>query len=106
MSVRDRYRKRDPILGFLERRTRIDDSITVPFTVSPAVRGIRFHNPDALSAWGYTFFHKMTPGGVLRDGLPWSEAMKGLMRALMRIEPGSVADLEIHAAEGGLLGTD
>jgi hypothetical protein len=84
----------------------LDDYITVTFTVSPAVRGIRFHNPDALSAWDYTFFHKMTPGGVLRDGLPWSEAMKGLMRALMRIEPGSVADLEIHAAEGGLLGTD
>jgi hypothetical protein len=84
----------------------LDDYITVTFTVSPAVRGIRFHNPDALSAWDYTFFHKMTPGGVLPDGLPWSEAMKGLMRALMRIEPGSVADREIHAAEGGLLGTD
>jgi hypothetical protein len=84
----------------------LDDYITVTFTVSPAVRGIRFHNPDALSAWDYTFFHKMTPGGVLPDGLPWSEAMKGLMRALMRIEPGSVADLEVDAAEGGLLGTD
>jgi hypothetical protein len=54
----------------------LDDYITVTFTVSPAVRGIRFNNPDALSAWDYTFFHKMTSGGVLPDGLPWSEAMK------------------------------
>jgi thiosulfate reductase cytochrome b subunit len=76
------------------------------FTVSPAVRGIRFHNPDALSAWDYTFFYKMTPGGVLRDGVPWSEAIKGLMRALKRIEPGSAADLEVDAAGGWLLGSD
>ena len=55
----------------------LDDYITVTFTVSPAVRGIRFHNPGALSAWGYTFFYRMTPGGVLPDGVPWSEAMRG-----------------------------
>jgi class 3 adenylate cyclase len=84
----------------------LDDYITVTFTVSPAVRGIRFHSPDALSAWDYTFFYKMTRDGVLPDGAPWSEAMRGLMRALKRIEPGSAADLEVDAAEGGLLGTD
>src|ERR1700722_7230533 len=84
----------------------LDDYITVTFTVSPAVRGIRFHNPAALSAWDYTFFYRMTPGGVLPDGVPWSEAMRGLMKALRRIEPGSEADLEVDATEGGLLGTD
>src|SRR4029077_6227407 len=78
----------------------LDDYITVTFTVSPAVRCMRFHNPDALSAWDYTFFHKMTPGGVLGDGVPWSEAMKGLMRALKRIEPDSAADLEVDGAGG------
>jgi hypothetical protein len=46
---------------------------------------------------------KMTPGGVLPDGVPLSESIKGLMRALERIEPGSAADLEVDAAEGGLL---
>ncbi len=84
----------------------LDDYITVTFTVSPAVRSIRFHKPDALSAWDYVFHHKMTPGGVMPDGVPWSEATKGLMRALTRIEPGSAANLEVDAAEGGLLGQD
>ena len=84
----------------------LDDYITVSFTVSPAVRGIRFHNPAALSVWDYTFFYRMTPSGVLPDGVPWSEAMRGLMKALRRIEPGSEADLEVDATEGGLLGTD
>jgi hypothetical protein len=84
----------------------LDDYITVTFTVSPAVRSIRFHNPDALSAWDFVFGYKITPGGVLPDGVQWSEAAKGLVRALTRIEPGSVASLEVDAAEGALFGQD
>lgn len=84
----------------------LDDYIAVTFTVSPAVRGIRFHKPDALSAWDYVFHYKMTPGGAMPDGVPWSEVAKGLMRGLTRIEPGSAANLEVDAAEGALLGQD
>src|ERR1700735_5005956 len=84
----------------------LDDYITVTFTVSPAVRGIRFHQPDALSAWDYLFHHLLMPGGIMPDGVPWSEAAKGLVRALTRIEPGATANLEVDAAEGGLMGQD
>jgi class 3 adenylate cyclase len=84
----------------------LDDYITVTFTVSPAVRSIRFHTPDALTAWDYVFHYKLTPGGVTPDGVPWSEAAKGLVRVLTRIEPGSIANLEVDAAEGALLGQD
>ena len=84
----------------------LDDYITVTFTVSPAVRSIRFHKPDELSAWDYVFSYKLTPDGAMPDGVPWSETAKGLVRALTRIEPGSVASLEIDAAEGALLGQD
>jgi class 3 adenylate cyclase len=84
----------------------LDDFITVTFTVSPAVRGIRFHQPDALSAWDYVFSYKLTDGGLMPDGVPWSETAKGLVRALTRIEPGAVASLEVDAAEGALFGQD
>ena len=84
----------------------LDDYITVTFTVSPAVRDIRFHRPDALSAWDYVFHYKMTPGGIMPDGVPWSETAKGLVRVLARIEPGAVAHLEVDAVEGALLGQD
>jgi class 3 adenylate cyclase len=84
----------------------LDDYIAVTFTVSPAVRSIRFHQPDALSAWDYVFHTKLTPGGLMPDGAPWSETAKGLVRAMTRIEPGAVANLEIDAVEGGLLGQD
>jgi class 3 adenylate cyclase len=84
----------------------LDDYITVTFTVSPAVRSIRFHQPDTLSAWDYVFSHKLTPGGVTPDGVPWSEAAKGLVRVLTRIERDSTASLEVDAVEGALLGQD
>ena len=84
----------------------LDDYITVTFTVSPAVRSISFHKPDALSAWDYVFSYKITPGGIMPDGVPWREAAKGLVRALTRIEPDSVANLEVDAVEGALLGQD
>jgi len=84
----------------------LDDYIAVTFTVSPGVRSIRFHKPDALSAWDFVFHYKMTPGGLMPDGVPWSEVAKGLVRVLTRIEPGSVANLEVDAAEGALLGQD
>jgi class 3 adenylate cyclase len=84
----------------------LDDYITVTFTVSPAVRNIRFHRSDALSAWDYVFYYKFTSGGILPDGVPWSEAAKGLVRVLTRIEPGATASLEVDAVEGALVGQD
>jgi class 3 adenylate cyclase len=84
----------------------LDDYIAVTFTVSPAVRGIRFHDPDTLSAWDYAFVCKWTPGGRLPDGVPWSEVCKSLMKAISRVAPGSTADLEIDAATGAVLGID
>ena len=84
----------------------LDDYITVTFTVSPAVRSIRFHKPDTLSAWDYVFQYKLTSGGIMPDGVPWSETAKGLVRVLTRIEPGSTTNLEVDAVEGALLGQD
>jgi len=84
----------------------LDDYITVTFTVLPAVRSIKFHRPDRLSAWDYVFQYKLTSGGLMPDGVPWSETAKGLVRVLTRIEPGAAASLEIDAAEGALLGQD
>lgn len=84
----------------------LDDYIAVTFTVSPAVRSIRFHQPDALSAWDFVFHYKLTPGGILPNGVPWSEAAKALVRVLTRIEPGSTVNLEVDASEGALFGQD
>ena len=82
----------------------LDDFIAVTFTVSPAVRGIRFHTPDSLSAWDYAFVYRWSPGGVLPDGVPWSEVCRSLTKVMERVAPGSAADFEIDAAAGAILG--
>ncbi len=84
----------------------LDDFIAVTFTVSPAVRGIRFHTPDLLSAWDYAFVRRWTPGGVLPDGVPWSEVCRSLTKVMGRVAPCSAVDFEIDAAAGAILGID
>jgi len=84
----------------------LDDYIAVTFTVSPAVRRIRFHDPKSLSVEDYAFFYKATPEGLTPEGVPWVEIIKQIIRALTRLEPGTTARLEIDAAVGVLLGFD
>ena len=76
------------------------------FTVSPAVRRIRFHDPQSLPVEEYAFVYKATSEGVTEDGVPWVEVIKSLIRALSRLAPGTTVELEVDAAEGMLLGFD
>ena len=84
----------------------LDDYISVTFTVSPAVRGIRFHNPNVAFGLGLRLFLQNDAG---RRVARWRTVERGDQRpdeGAQRIEPGSAADLEVDAAEGGLLGSD
>jgi class 3 adenylate cyclase len=84
----------------------LDDYIAVTFTVSPAVRRIRFHDPGALPVTDYAFLYKATSEGMTPDGVPWVEVIKSIIRALSWLEPGGSIALEVEAAEGMLLGFD
>jgi class 3 adenylate cyclase len=84
----------------------LDDHIAVTFTVSPAVRRIRFHDPAALSVEDYAFIYKAINIGRTPDGVPWIEIVKSLLRALSRLMPGTTTELAFDAAEGMLLGFD
>jgi hypothetical protein len=48
----------------------LDHCIVVSFTVSPAVRKIRFHDPDSLSAWDYAIVCRGSPLGLTAEGVP------------------------------------
>jgi class 3 adenylate cyclase len=84
----------------------LDDYIAVTFTVSPAVRRLRFHDPSALPVTDYAFLYKATSEGTTPDGVPWVEVIKSVIRALTWLEPGASIALEVEAAEGLLLGFD
>jgi len=84
----------------------LDDYIAVTFTVSPAVRRIRYHDPDKLPVEDYAFVFKATSEGMTPEGVPWVEVIKSCIRALVWLEPGATVELEVDAVEGVLLGFD
>ena len=84
----------------------LDDYIAVTFTVAPAVRRIRLHNPETLSVRDYAFVYKGTPEGVTDEGVPFVEVIGSRIRVLSRIAPGEAEELELDAVEGMLHGFD
>jgi class 3 adenylate cyclase len=84
----------------------LDDCIMVTFTVSPAVRRIRFHDPESLSAWDYAVTYRGTPVGLTPDGVPWVEIIKSSLRGVARLKPGETAELAVDAKPSVLIGFD
>jgi class 3 adenylate cyclase len=84
----------------------LDEYIAVTFTVSPAVRRIRFHDPEALSVLDYAFLYKASSGGMTPDGVPWVEIIRSVLRTMQWLEPGGSIELTVDATEGMLLGFD
>ena len=86
--------------------TDLDDFVEVSFTVARAVRDIRFHHPETLSAREYYFQYTHSPAGVMPDGrtfLDW--AGDGLL-FVDYLEPGEVRELDLDLAEGWVPGVD
>ena len=74
---------------------KLDDYITVTFTVSSKIRPILFHNLDELDAREYCFECRLTPDGMTPDGDPGSPSSKrppGTFVSWRRIRPrGSIS---------------
>jgi class 3 adenylate cyclase len=84
----------------------LDDYIAVTFTVLPAVRRLRFHDPASLSVADYAFLYKATSDGLTPEGVPWADVIKSSMKALQWLPAGETVRLELDAADGMLLGVD
>ncbi len=84
----------------------LDDYIAVTFTVSPAVRRIRFHDPESLPVRDYAFIYKAALEGMTPQGVPWVEMIRSVLRTIDWLEPGATIEASFTAAEGMLLGFD
>jgi class 3 adenylate cyclase len=83
----------------------LDEFVAVTFTVHPEARRIRFHDPETLSVEDYTLY-RFAPEGMTKDGVPWVEVVRKILRAGARLRPGEEATLAFEAAPGLLLGSD
>jgi class 3 adenylate cyclase len=85
---------------------RLDDYITVTFTVCAKIRPITFHNPIDLVAWDYCFQCRVTPDGLTPDGEPWVSHFAAATRDIRFLTPHATALIDIEAKPGTLLGWD
>ncbi len=83
----------------------LDDYIAVAFTVSPAVRRIRYHDPESLPLEDYFFTYRGTLDGLTEGGAPLMELMRSGVRGLARLNPDETSRFAFDAEPGTLLGT-
>ncbi|HSC47904.1 MAG TPA: DUF5939 domain-containing protein [Gammaproteobacteria bacterium] len=86
--------------------TNLDDFVEVSFTVSRAVRDIRFHHPEELSAQEYYFNYAQSPAGLWMDGRPFVELMARSAVFVDYLAPGETREVNLDLKEGWVPGCD
>ncbi len=86
--------------------TSLDDVIQVTFTVSPALRRLRFHDPGTLTIEEYCFGYHFASRALTADGRTFAEAIRPFVALLGYVEPGETARFETELHPGGLTGAD
>ena len=92
-------------LCFAENEATLDDSIHVTFTVSPEIRRIAFHEPDALPIEDFYFKYRMAKG-IRPLPLPAEptvvDVLLSLTKLLTYLKPGERQTIELDAPIGSL----
>src|SRR5579859_3057867 len=89
-----------------ESKANLDDYIQVSFTVSPAIREIKYHHPETLSVEDFYFKYHFNQAARFPNGPTFLEAGSKLARGLSYLQPGEKKKFEVDATSGGFLGHD
>jgi len=82
----------------------MDDLVAVYFNVSPQVRAVRYHRPEALDPLDHLLVFRSVREGRRPDGRPYLDTVREALRGLAFLEPGATAELALEAAPGALAG--
>jgi class 3 adenylate cyclase len=87
-------------LCFLQQRTSLDDYVQIAFTVSPAVRPIRFHDPKSLSLDEYCFTYLFEPSTRIAGFMSIRDIHKMTQRHFSTFAPGEKITVETESSSG------
>ena len=87
---------------FRKEQSTIDDYVQVTFTVSPAVRPIRFHHPETLSLDEFCFTYMYEPSARTAGVLAPRDTMRLFKKHLSMFTPGERILVETDAEAGVL----
>jgi len=94
-------------LCFRKDKPNLDDAVQITFTLSAAVRLLRFHHPENLSLEEYTFRYRFEPTTSMVGGfLPFKDAFQSGKRHFSAFAPGEKITVETEVGVGALASLD
>ncbi len=89
-------------LCFRKDKPNLDDAVQITFTLSPAVRSLRFHHPETLSLEDYCFKYLFEPSTIVAGLMPLMDAYKYSQRHFSAFSPGEKIIVETQVGIGAL----
>lgn len=89
-------------LCFRKDKPNLDDSVQITFTLSPAVRSLRFHHPETLSLEEYCFRYLFEPSTIINGMMPLMDAFRYTHKHFSAFSPGEKITVETEVGVGAL----
>lgn len=89
-------------LCFRKDMPNLDDSVQVTFTLSPAVRSLRFHHPETLTLEEYCFKYLFESSTIVSGAMSLMDAFNFVKRLFSAIAPGETITVETEVGVGAL----
>jgi class 3 adenylate cyclase len=89
-------------LCFRKEHANLDDSVQISFTLSPAVRSLRFHHPETLSLEEYCFNYLFEPSTIVNGMMPLMDAFQYIQKDFYAFSPGDKKTVETEVGVGSL----
>lgn len=87
-----------------EYEAAMDDYIAIYFNVSPQISAIRYHRPDSLEPFDYTFHYRGVQEGRRPDGAPYIDSTRDALCGIEFVPPEGSASFSFEAAPGMVAG--
>jgi class 3 adenylate cyclase len=89
-------------LCFRKDKPNLDDAVQITFTLSPAVRSLRFHHPETLSLEDYCFKYLFEPSTIINGMMPLMDAFQYTQKHFSAFSPGEKITVETEVSVGAL----
>ena len=89
-------------LCFLKEKATLDDTVQITFTLSPAIRSLRFHHPETLSLDEYCFKYLFEPSTIVSGIMTLRDAFEYVHRHFSEFSPGEKITVETEVGVGAL----
>ena len=85
-----------------DRDTDLSDFVEIGFTVSPAIRPSRYHDPWSLTPEEHFLSYRFTQSAFVEDGLPLREHLRRCASAYAYVDAGATRTFSLTAQPGFL----